>query len=130
MFLDRRYINIIFTTQCYKKFMIIHSRQSVIQYYSNDESSSIKLIYVVLAKDEMVMIYKRTAEDACSLQQHENIRRKELFQAVLSLCRLWSTVKIAESVSSVELCRNDTRRTELLLFTIATVSSVLHGCRH
>jgi len=34
---------------------------SVIQYYLNDESSSIKLIYVGLAKDKMVMIYKRIA---------------------------------------------------------------------
>ena len=34
---------------------------SVIQYYLNDDSSSIKLIYVGLARDKMVMIYKRTA---------------------------------------------------------------------
>jgi len=46
---------------------------SVIQYYSKDESSSIKLIYVVLAKDKMVMIYKRTAEDACSLSNNMKI---------------------------------------------------------
>jgi len=43
---------------------------SVIQYYLNDESSSIKLIYVGLAKDKMVMIYKRTAEDACCLSSN------------------------------------------------------------
>jgi len=43
---------------------------SVIQYYLNDESSSIKLIYDGLSKDKMVMIYKRTAEDACSLSSN------------------------------------------------------------
>jgi len=46
---------------------------SVIQYYLNDVSSSIKLIYVVLAKDKVVMIYKRTAEDVCSLSNNMKI---------------------------------------------------------